>query len=278
MPVACSLFHFRNSEMAVAGGPGVCLHSTFSCIVMLPEILPGDFHCEVYHLKHIILWVYQPRAKKWVLWKPQPPSRHPICYSCLIALPLLCHQPCCSGASQVAQWYKESTCQCKSSGFDPCVERAPGEGNGNPHQYSCLGNPMDRGAWWACKRVKHNLVIKQQQQQHEWLCSLFFRKNGIEQHVEFGSKHKVPQVGDLLRNFCGTHFWNTATVGLAAETVGIVFWMAFQGGLQRSKRPPQDQTLSEKLLISKWPKMDGPTRSDLSAGNEAQSTLLLFSY
>ena len=28
-------------------------------------------------------------------------------------------------------------------------ERSPGEGSGNPLQYSCLGNPMDRGAWWA---------------------------------------------------------------------------------------------------------------------------------
>ena len=27
--------------------------------------------------------------------------------------------------------------------------KSPGEGNGNPLQYSCLGNPMDRGAWWA---------------------------------------------------------------------------------------------------------------------------------
>jgi len=27
--------------------------------------------------------------------------------------------------------------------------RSPGEGNGNPLQYSCLGNPMDRGPWWA---------------------------------------------------------------------------------------------------------------------------------
>jgi len=27
--------------------------------------------------------------------------------------------------------------------------RSPGEGNGNPLQYSCLRNPMDRGAWWA---------------------------------------------------------------------------------------------------------------------------------
>ena len=28
-------------------------------------------------------------------------------------------------------------------------ERSPGEGSGNPFQYSCLGNPMDRGAWKA---------------------------------------------------------------------------------------------------------------------------------
>ena len=27
--------------------------------------------------------------------------------------------------------------------------RSPGEGNSNPLQYSCLGNPMDRGDWWA---------------------------------------------------------------------------------------------------------------------------------
>ena len=29
------------------------------------------------------------------------------------------------------------------------VGRSPGEGNGHPLQYSCLGNAMDRGAWWA---------------------------------------------------------------------------------------------------------------------------------
>ena len=31
--------------------------------------------------------------------------------------------------------------------------RSPGGGNGNPLQYSCLGNPMDRGAWgpWGCR-------------------------------------------------------------------------------------------------------------------------------
>ena len=35
------------------------------------------------------------------------------------------------------------------AGSIPGSGRSPGEGNGNPLQYSCLGNPMDRGAWWA---------------------------------------------------------------------------------------------------------------------------------
>ena len=35
------------------------------------------------------------------------------------------------------------------------TQRSPGEGNGNPLQYSCLGNPMDRGAWWATVHGGH---------------------------------------------------------------------------------------------------------------------------
>ena len=35
------------------------------------------------------------------------------------------------------------------TGSIPDPGRSPGEGNGNPLQYSCLGNPMDREAWWA---------------------------------------------------------------------------------------------------------------------------------
>ena len=34
-------------------------------------------------------------------------------------------------------------------GSIPGSGRSSGEGNGNPLQYSCLENPMDRGAWWA---------------------------------------------------------------------------------------------------------------------------------
>jgi len=37
----------------------------------------------------------------------------------------------------------------RSLGSVPGLGRFPGEENGNPLQYSCLENPMDRGAWWA---------------------------------------------------------------------------------------------------------------------------------
>ena len=45
-------------------------------------------------------------------------------------------------------------------GLIPGSGTSPGEGNGNPFQYSCLANPMDRGAWWvqsiASLRVRHD--------------------------------------------------------------------------------------------------------------------------
>ena len=45
---------------------------------------------------------------------------------------------------------KELTCwNGGDAGSIPGLGRSPGEGNGNPLQYSCLGNPIDRGAWWA---------------------------------------------------------------------------------------------------------------------------------
>ena len=51
-------------------------------------------------------------------------------------------------ASLVTQMV-ESACIAEDLGLIPGLGRSPGEGNGNPLQYSCLGNLMDRGAWWA---------------------------------------------------------------------------------------------------------------------------------
>ena len=44
---------------------------------------------------------------------------------------------------------KESACSAEDLGLIPGSGRSPGEGNSNALQYSCLENPMDRGAWWA---------------------------------------------------------------------------------------------------------------------------------
>ena len=44
---------------------------------------------------------------------------------------------------------KESACNAGDLSSIPWLGRSPGEGNGNPLQYSCLENPMDRGAWQA---------------------------------------------------------------------------------------------------------------------------------
>ena len=44
---------------------------------------------------------------------------------------------------------KASACNAGDPGSIPGLGRSPGEGNGNPLQYSCLENPMDRGPWWA---------------------------------------------------------------------------------------------------------------------------------
>ena len=48
-------------------------------------------------------------------------------------------------------WFssKESACNAGDVGLIPGSGRSPREGNGNPLQYSCLENPMDRGAWQA---------------------------------------------------------------------------------------------------------------------------------
>ena len=44
---------------------------------------------------------------------------------------------------------KESACSAEDMGSVPGLGRSPREGNGNPLQYSCLENSMNRGAWWA---------------------------------------------------------------------------------------------------------------------------------
>ena len=68
------------------------------------------------------------------------------------------HLELCGSQGQVGKDYcgflggsevKASACNAGDLGSIPGSGRSPGEGNGNPLQYSCLENPMDVGAWWA---------------------------------------------------------------------------------------------------------------------------------
>ena len=59
---------------------------------------------------------------------------------------------------------QESACKAGDPGSVSGLGRSPGEGNGNPLQYSCLKNSMDRGAWQltvhGVTRVRHDLVAE----------------------------------------------------------------------------------------------------------------------
>ena len=62
-----------------------------------------------------------------------------------VTLASLCDPMGFPGGSEV----KASACNVGDLGLIRGLGRSPGEGNGNPLQYSCLENPMDGGAWWA---------------------------------------------------------------------------------------------------------------------------------
>ena len=64
---------------------------------------------------------------------------------------------------------EESSCSSRDLGSIPGLGRSPGEGSGNPLQYSCLGNTMDRGAWWATvHRVSKESHMTEHTQRDSW--------------------------------------------------------------------------------------------------------------
>ena len=88
-------------------------------------------------------------------------------------------------ASQVAQWQRTCLQNAGEVGSMSGLGRSFEEGNGNPLQNSCLGNPMDSGAWRAtvhgvaksqkCKRIRCDLVPKQWQHVRNCYSSELFR-------------------------------------------------------------------------------------------------------
>ena len=91
---------------------------------------------------------------------------------------------------------KESACNARDPGSIPGWGRSPGEGNGNPFQYSCLRNPLDRGAWraiihevtksgtWTVTNTFTGLMVYQ----GRFICHLSIWKAALRVEIAFGRR------------------------------------------------------------------------------------------
>ena len=68
---------------------------------------------------------------------------------CVCVIELLCYTVEINLGFPGGSGGKESACNVGDMGLIPGLGKSPGEGHGNPPQYSCLENPMDREAWWT---------------------------------------------------------------------------------------------------------------------------------
>ena len=89
---------------------------------------------------------------------------------------------------------KETACDAEDSSLIHGLGRSPEKGNGNPLQYSCLGNSMDRGAWLATVCG----LAKSQTRPHESLSSVFFSHSNSIIYFNRYFSIKLPHFFDLI--------------------------------------------------------------------------------
>ena len=84
---------------------------------------------------------------------------------------------------------KESTCSPGDTGLIPGLGRSPGGGHDNPLQFSCLGNPIDRGAWQA---TVHGVAESDMTEMTEHACSVYVNATFLI-HLTFSFPSCVPE-------------------------------------------------------------------------------------
>ena len=123
-------------------------------------------------------------------------------------------------------------------GSVPGLRRSPGGGNGNPLEYPCLGNPMDRGVWRAAvpgvSRVRHGLATKPPPlkikglSHHSWLyrsvlSSLLSGRCGFS-ILPFLQTVTLVNSQGLSASFCGNDRVEQMTKGLFSFSHSEVLW------------------------------------------------------
>ena len=106
-------------------------------------------------------------------------------------------------ACELPRWLsgKESTCQCRRCRFDPCIGKIPGGGNGNPLQYSCLDNPMDRGTWQVTvhKPMKKRKLVRKSSQSSLFVGSVLGEESLLlNLDADVVLTHDVDKVGEVM--------------------------------------------------------------------------------
>ena len=86
---------------------------------------------------------------------------------------------------------KESVYNAGVLGLVPGSRRSPGEGNGNPFQYSCLENSMDRGAWWATVHgvTKSQTRLSDGACKYQYVCYFCLMNSASTRGVEVSVRH-----------------------------------------------------------------------------------------
>ena len=99
------------------------------------------------------------------------------------------------GGSEV----KASACNVGDLGLIPGSGSSPGEGNGNPLQYSCLENPMNRGAWWATVHRVAKSQTRLSEQLKVKVSLPMVKKFGLNQCSRGRREAGTPILGDNTR-------------------------------------------------------------------------------
>ena len=108
---------------------------------------------------------------------------------------------------------KESACNAGDLGSSPGSGKSPGEGNGYPLQYVCLGNPMDRGTWWATVYGAAKSWIQLSDYHYRFLSCI---------------SHQFSSVQSLSHVWLFATLWTAAAIALNKLFSADVLWFPIQ--------------------------------------------------